>query len=115
MAIAPPRVNLDALRLNADPRQPDPHQLLVAAQQQGAMEQTRAMTQMPQTVVAAQQQLDSRDQMASQMAFNAKEAIIALAGPDGSPGKAGVLAMAAQAPEGIDPRVYIMQERLGMA
>lgn len=106
MAIAPPRVNLDALLLNARPGQPDPYQLRIAAQQQGSMEQSRAMAQMPQAVAAAQQELDSRQQQASQMAYNAKEALMALV--PNLPGKAGVLAMAQQVPQGVDPRLAIL-------
>lgn len=115
MAMLPPRVNLDAQRLDARPNTPDAHQLLVASQQQQGLELARAQAQLPQGVSALERQLDSRETQASQMAYRAKAALQALAGGPGAlPGQAGVLQMAAAAPEGVDPRLAILQ-RLGLS
>lgn len=115
MTVLPPsaRLNRDAALMNQAPGQPDAHQLAVAAQQQGAMEQVRAQTQLPQASSGVRRDLDEREQRASQMAYLAKQAIQNLAGPDALPGRAGVLAMAAQAREGVHPLAEVM-ERIGM-
>ncbi len=114
MAILPPRVNLDAQRLNASPNTPSSHQLLLAAQQQGAMAESRAMTELPQRVNEVRHELQGRQQQASDMAYRAKAAVQSLVDPESLPGRAGVLAMAAQAPEGMNPDLAILA-RLGMA
>jgi len=113
--IKPPGImNRDAALLNNAPGKPSAQQLELAMHQQQSIAQSRGVTQMPQAIAAAQQDATAQQSVASTMATTAKEMVKQTAGPNQLPGTQGVLAMGANAPAGMDPRVAILQQ-IGMA